>query len=63
MTREEIDQSIKRLSKLTRNMDVLEFRRTSVKWLSRNLAIRNKDHPKFPEASEIVQDLHRAGIS
>ena len=34
-----------KLKRLLDGMDVPEGRKNDVRWLSRNLAVRNKDHP------------------
>lgn len=61
-TRESIGQKMVELEKLTRKMNVPEFRRTSIPWLSRNLAIQNSKHPDFERASGLVSELARMGV-
>jgi len=56
------EQLVNRLANLTSKMDVPEFRKTSIRWLQRNLAIRNSNHKFFKEANEIVDTLARKGI-
>jgi hypothetical protein len=58
----EVENQLDTLEDLIRDMDVPEFRRRKVPWLSRNLAVRNSDHPNFPAAMEIVEDLMRQGV-
>lgn len=38
-------------------MDVPQLRKKDLRWLSRNLAIRNRDHPQFPQAMKIIREL------
>lgn len=57
-----VQDSLSRLESLTRNMDVPVFRRTSIKWLARNLAIRNSDHPDFQEAMDVIKILDNMGV-
>jgi len=49
------------LDLLLENMDVPEMRRNDLGWLTRNLAIRNSEHPGFELASDIVRRLSRSG--
>ena len=51
-----------RLFELTGKMDVPSFRRGAVIWLSKNLMVRNADHPNFPEAKEIIGTLLQMGV-
>jgi len=50
----------KRLQDILKTMDVPRFRRTDSQWLVRNLAVRNRDHPMFPEAMAVVKRLLRS---
>ena len=43
------------LRQLLSEMDVPEFRRFDYRWLLRNLAIRNGDHPRFNDAIEMIK--------
>ena len=38
-------------------MDVPEKRKTDWGWLSRNLGVRNKEHPDFERAMQIIKSL------
>lgn len=58
----EVENMLNRLEHLTKDMDVPEFRRNAVNWLSRNLAIRNSTHPQYPEAKKIVNKLAEMGV-
>jgi len=51
-----------RLKELTKSMDIPSFRSTSIPWLHRNMAIRNKEHPDFEEAKNIVLELLKMGV-
>ena len=53
---------LERLEELTKKMDVPVFRRRKPFWLLRNLSIRNKDHPNFPEAVDIAKILAKKGV-
>ena len=44
-------------------MDVPQLRKTDLRWLSRNLAIRNLNHPEFHRAMQIIHDLLRKNPS
>jgi len=59
----EKDLLLKRLRDLTSKMDVPVFRRDSVFWLSRNLGVRNSEHPDFEEAIKIIKKLRRMGVN
>lgn len=59
----EIEKLKAELEEITSQMDIPEFRRVSVKWLFRNMAIRNSGHPQFELAMEIVRKLNNMGVS
>lgn len=59
----EKDLLLKRLRELTSKMDVPVYRHDSVIWLSKNLKVRNSDHPNFEEAISIIKKLRRMGIN
>jgi len=40
-------------------MDVPEWKRTNLKWLKENLAVRNSEHPLFKEAMELIDEIAR----
>lgn len=42
---------------LIKDMDVPEFRRTDYHWLSRNLFVRNSEHPNFKQAIEVLKKI------
>jgi len=44
----------KELQEILNDMDVPKFRRNDLKWLVRNLGVRNSNHSKFPRAMEII---------
>lgn len=50
------------LRALTNGMDVPEFRREDPKWLAKHLGIRNKDHPNYSKAAELISDLVKMGL-
>jgi hypothetical protein len=45
------------LMNILNTMDVPENRKTDWNWLSRNLAIRNKDHKDFNLAIELLRKI------
>lgn len=47
-----------KLSDILKDMDVPEKRRGDIRWLNCNLGIRNKEHPDFDEAMELIQILN-----
>jgi hypothetical protein len=54
-----------RLADLLRGMDIPAMRRdlndpSNLRWLGRNLPIRNADHPDIDEAVALVRALSRA---
>lgn len=52
-----------RLSEILSTMDIPEIRREinldNLSWLTRNMAIRNRSHPNFEEAWELVKKLFK----
>lgn len=42
---------------ITSTMDVPENKKGDVRWLSRNLGVRNSEHPQFREAMSLVRQL------
>lgn len=63
MSTEEIKALFAELKVALSGMDVPAYRRTSIQWLSRNLAVRNSEHENYTKAAEIVEKLRAAGIS
>ena len=57
------EQTEVQLGMLLEQMDVPERRmpvsRSNLRWLSRNLAVRNSDHPLFSETMDLVIQLLR----
>lgn len=54
---------LQELERLTSKMDVPTYRRRNVRWLERNLALRNADRPEFQRAKEIIGELLQNGIA
>lgn len=46
-----------KLSELLEGMDVPDNRRDDLRWLLRNLAIRNSDNPSLPQALTLIKKL------
>ncbi len=57
------DLLLAQLANLTVDMDIPKFRKTDIKWLQRNLGIRNAGHENFEKAIEIITKLARMGVS
>ncbi len=49
------------LAKLTKFMDVPCYRYNNVKWLERNLKIRNESHPHYAQARDLLTELKKLG--
>ena len=47
------------LEEILETMDVPPLRKSDLRWLSRNLAIRNWQHPQFNDASNLITKLIR----
>lgn len=63
MTKTEIAEKLTELEKLTRAMEVPEFKRKNVYWLRKNLASRNEKHRNYEKVMGIVTELANKGIS
>ena len=63
MTTIEIEREKAKLYEITSTMDIPDYRRDSVKWLARNMCIRNSGHPQFEAAMEIVTRLNKMGVA
>jgi len=53
------------LDAILKEMDLPEMRRdtsslANVRWLMRNMGVKNKDHPKYGEAKKALKALHRS---
>lgn len=51
------------LESLTSQVDVPDYRRTSVKWLLKHLKKKNSQHPNFDRIIEICKTLKSMGVS
>ena len=51
------------LERITAKLDVPFYRRRNVRWLERNLAIRNSGKPGFDRAMEIIGELLQHGVA
>lgn len=47
----------------TMKVPVMRVARRDWRWISRNLAIQNKNHPDFKEAIQLVRDAARGKLS
>ena len=47
----------KQLEEILQKMDVPIFRIGDLHWLSRNLGIRNAEHPLFDKAMQLIKEL------
>jgi chorismate-pyruvate lyase len=61
MELEDIERRKSALGTILAQMDVPEMRRTltigNLRWLGRNLAVRNQDHPMFVTARTFLADI------
>jgi len=62
MELEDIERRRSALGTILAQMDVPEMRRElyntgNLRWLNRNLAVRNKDHPMFVTAQTILTEI------
>jgi len=49
------------LGELLEGMDVPDNRRDDLRWLLRNLAIRNEGNPSLPQALSVIRKLIQEG--
>jgi len=49
------------LGELLEGMDIPDNRRDDLRWLLRNLAIRNGNNPSLPQALDVIRKLIREG--
>jgi hypothetical protein len=54
---DEFEKNSTKLQKILMRMDVPAQRKHDYHWLARNLAIRNRNHPKIQEALVLVSIL------
>ena len=63
MNLEDVEKQKLELGTIIATMDVPEMRKkitfSNLRWLSRNLAIRNKNHPLFSNARGIIKNILR----
>jgi hypothetical protein len=59
----ELADLLDELEQITRKLDVPLYRRRNVRWLERNLAIRNSGKPGFDRALEIIGELLQNGVT
>ena len=57
-----MENLVERLNIALETMEVPAFRRDTSKpenllWLGRNLVLRNRRHPRFPEACQLLREL------
>jgi len=50
----------KELNELLDKMDIPDNRRNDIPWLSRNLGIRNSNHPDYSRASNIIKAIMKS---
>jgi hypothetical protein len=58
----EVRNDFDNLKVLLKDMDVPPRRLEDPAWLSRNLSVRNKNHPNFEAALNVVMKLLKAGF-
>jgi len=59
----ELAAMLDELERITAKLDVPFYRRRNVRWLERNLAIRNSGKPGFDRAMEIIGELLQHGVA
>ena len=61
------DQPQDRLVKILKSMDIprrrLELSKNNLRWLARNIAVRNREHPQFEEAFDLIKLFLKKGIN
>lgn len=57
-----IPELMSQLENITKKMDIPEFRRKKVVWLHKNMATKNKEHPQYEEAMQIIDILMSRGV-
>jgi hypothetical protein len=50
------------LNELMAGMDLPSYRKEDPKWLLKNLAVRNSEHPNFSKAKEMLRSLVKMGL-
>jgi len=64
MELEDIERRKSALGTILAQMDVPEMRKTmtaeNLRWLNRNLAIKNKSHPMFETTQTLLEEIMRA---
>ena len=55
----DIQESHAELSKILATMDVPKLRLNDRAWLSRNLGVRNGEHPDFQRAMSLIRDIQQ----
>lgn len=60
--KDEVRDMLLELERALNGMDVPQYRKNNPKWLNKNLGIRNKDHPNFSKAQELIKKLVKLGL-
>lgn len=50
-----------RLAEILETMDIPEQRKTDMRWLIRNIGIRNREHKDYEEAVSLIRESLRKG--
>ena len=50
------DEKLSKLLTLLKDMDIPEGRRYDLRWISRNLEVRNRNHKNYKEAMRLIKD-------
>lgn len=58
----EVSNMLDKLEKIVKKMNIPEFRCRKVAWLSKNLMVKNANHPKYEEAMELIKSLLKQGV-
>ena len=46
-----------KLQEILKDMDIPQSKRGDLRWISKNIHIKNKEHPRFSEAANLIRSL------
>jgi hypothetical protein len=62
LTKSEIKEDFLKLSGYLKSMDIPKFRKRDIRWLGRNLQVRNSDNKYFENSMNIIKKFLKNGI-
>lgn len=62
LSQEEIQSLKNQLPRLLKGMDLPDYRKSDIRWLQRNIQVRNLEHKNFKDAFDTISKLHSIGI-